>query len=68
MRWLHRKRDDDEIDPTEAIETAEAAKRLLTQNQPFVTRVSNYFENRQGQNGFGDDIEFTFRPKAQGNQ
>lgn len=66
MRWFGRKSRPDRVDPEDAIKQAQETKRRVLANEPYVNRVTRYFADREGRNGFGDDVEITFRPKAQG--
>lgn len=66
MRWFKRKPKDERVDPDAGIRLAEATQRRVTMNQPFVNHLSNYAIYRKGKNGFGEDVEFTFRPKQGG--
>lgn len=71
MKWF-RKRDEDtgSIDVDAAIEKTEDAKRRLSLSLPRVNQLSSFFAERQGQNGFGEDFEFSIestldaRPKG----
>lgn len=69
MNWFKkRKADTESIDIDAAIEKANTAKSKLSLNTPYVNRVSKYFEERKGKNGFGEDFEFTFNPRTEGNR
>lgn len=64
MMWIRRKKARTERVDTDALKAlAEETKRRVVRNQPFVTHFGKYSEARKDTNGFGEDIEFTFRPK-----
>lgn len=64
MMWNRRNRDRPERVDTDAIfRQADETERRIIRNQPFVNHFRNYAEARKDKNGFGDDIEITFRPK-----
>jgi hypothetical protein len=67
MKWFGRNSGPDRVDPEASIKQAEETKRRVQANWPYVNRVSSYFENREGRNGFGEDVEMTWRPRTQGN-
>lgn len=70
MRWFRKKRNSDteSIDVDAAIEKANTAKFRLSMSLPRVNQMSKFFEERKGQNGFGEDFEFTtFNPHIEGN-
>jgi hypothetical protein len=41
----------------------EAAKQLERQ-EPRVNKLAAWLENRRNQNGFGEDFEYTLRPRG----
>jgi hypothetical protein len=60
VRWF-RKRDEStgSIDVDAAIEKTKEAKQRLSLSLPRVNQLSSFFEQRKGQNGFGEDFEYT---------
>lgn len=50
-------------DPDALIRKAEASLRQTRNQQPHVDRMTSWLENRNIQNGFGEDFEYTLRPK-----
>lgn len=42
---------------------AEESLELVKAQQPRVNLITAYLERRKNQNGFGEDFEFTLRPK-----
>jgi len=64
MKWIRRKKNGPERVDTDAIlNQAQETQRRVVRNQPFVNHFGAYSEARKDSNGFGEDIEFTFRPK-----
>lgn len=51
------------VDPEDLISKAEASIRKTKEQQPRVNAISLWLNNRNLINGFGDDFEYTLRPK-----
>lgn len=49
--------------PEELIQQAEATLRRVESQQPHVDRITSWLKTREDQNGFGEDFEYTLRPK-----
>lgn len=49
--------------PDDMIRKAEESLRQTESQQPLVDKITNWLKNREDQNGFGDDFEYTLRPK-----
>ena len=49
--------------PDVMIRKAEASLRLTESQQPQVDRLTSWLKTRENQNGFGEDFEYTLRPK-----
>lgn len=48
---------------TDALERqAEESLQLVKEQQPHVTALTTWLNNRKGQNGLGEDFEITLRP------
>lgn len=62
MSWFRRK-DRDKIDPEQYIRKAEESLRQTRRRQSHVDYLSDTLGNRLVQNGFGEDFEYTLRPK-----
>lgn len=64
MMWIRRKsKGAERVDTDALLAQAQETKRRVDRNQPFVNHFGSYSEARKNSNGFGEDIEFTFRPK-----
>lgn len=50
-------------DPDALIRKAEASLRQTESQQPHVDRITSWLKHRESQNGFGEDFEYTLRPK-----
>ena len=50
-------------DPNDLIKQAEESLRKTESQQPYVDRITSWLKNRENQNGFGEDFEYTLRPK-----
>lgn len=50
-------------DPDDLIRKAEASIRQTERQQPQVDRLTSWLKTRENQNGFGEDFEYTLRPK-----
>ena len=50
-------------DPNDLIRQAEESLRKTERQQPHVDRITKWLNNRENQNGFGEDFEYTLRPK-----
>lgn len=69
MRWFGKRRTDTgSVDVPSAIEKATRAKSRLLLSEDYANTISKFFEERKGQNGFGEDFEFTLNPRTEGNQ
>jgi hypothetical protein len=53
-----------DTDHAAASQKADDAISRLEQQEQGVNRLSRWLINRDGQNGFGEDIEFTLKPKG----
>lgn len=42
---------------------ANEAAEQLKQQKPRVNNITSWLENRKDQNGFGEDFEYTLRPR-----
>lgn len=68
MRWLiehvtrYIKRNE-RVDIDALDRKAEESIEQTVANQPKVNAVTSWLERRQNQNGFGEDFEYTLRPK-----
>jgi hypothetical protein len=60
MMWRSRKR----VDPDELSAQAEAATEQIRTQQDRVNVMADWFERRKNVNGFGDDFEWTLKPKG----
>lgn len=60
MMWFRRK---PRVDTAAAERQADAAVQRITDQQPRVDALTSWLERRKNQNGFGDDFEYTLRPK-----
>lgn len=45
-------------------ESTEKAAEQLRSQKPKVNAVSSWLENRANENGFGEDFEYTLRPRG----
>lgn len=61
MTWFKRRAP--RVDPDELDAQSEAAIRRVADQQPHVNTLTAYLERRKNQNGFGDDFEYSLRPK-----
>ena len=59
MIW-HRKKSKTQ----EVKDSAEAAAKQLSEQKSLVNSLSAWLERRKDQNGFGEDIEITLRPRG----
>lgn len=60
MSWFKKRREPTEsIDVDQAIEKANAAKNRLATTRTKVNIMSKFFAERQGENGFGQDFEWS---------
>ena len=50
-------------DPDVLIRQAEESLRKTERQQPHVDRITKWLSKREKQNGFGEDFEYTLRPK-----
>jgi hypothetical protein len=50
--------------PKEIRRSAYEAARELKQQEPKVNAITNWLERRHRQNGFGEDFEYTLRPRG----
>ncbi|WP_291053751.1 hypothetical protein [Herbiconiux sp.] len=51
------------IDPDELTAQADESMRRVAAQQPHVNALTSWLEARKDQNGFGEDFEYTLRPK-----
>lgn len=51
------------IDPDALTLKAEQSLRETEKKQPHVNAITSWLRRRDGQNGFGEDFEYTLRPK-----
>ena len=49
--------------PEDLIEQAEESLRKTEGQQAYVDRITTWLKTRENQNGFGEDFEYTLRPK-----
>lgn len=61
MNWL--KKDTHRVDPDELIRKADKSIYETAHKQAHVTALATWLERRNNQNGFGEDFEYTLRPK-----
>lgn len=52
------------VDPIELQEKAEASLERTRKQQPYINFITSWLNNRKGENGFGEDFEYTLRPKG----
>jgi hypothetical protein len=45
------------------IRQAEASLEQTKKQQPHVDRINGWLKDRENRNGFGDDFEYTLKPK-----
>jgi len=50
------------------MEKVTSANVRLASSEASANRMSRFFEERKGQNGFGEDFEFTLNPRTEGSQ
>ena len=50
-------------DQNELLVRANKAADQLEKQKPKVNNISNWLEHRKDQNGFGEDFEYTLRPR-----
>ena len=50
-------------DPNDLIRQAEESLRKTESQQPHVDRITKWLNKRENQNVFGEDFEYTLRPK-----
>ena len=50
-------------DPNDLIRQAEESLRKTESQQPHVDRITKWLNKRENQNGFGEDFEYTLKPK-----
>ena len=50
-------------DPDVLIRQAEESLRKTESQQPHVDKITKWLNKRENQNGFGEDFEYTLRPK-----
>lgn len=60
-RWF--RRHPDRIDPDQLMRKANSSLAKTHGQQERVNVLTSYLNKRKDQNGFGEDFEFTFRPK-----
>lgn len=63
MSWL-RKKGSTRVDPDKLNQQAEEAIRITSDQQERVNTLTSYLNNRKNQNGFGEDFEYTLRPRG----
>lgn len=51
------------VDPVELATAAETSLRKTRGQQAHVNALTSYLDNRQGQNGFGEDFGITLNPR-----
>ena len=61
--FTKRKNKSKRSDPEALIRKAEASLRQTESQQPHVDRITSWLKRRESQNGFGEDFEYTLRPK-----
>ncbi len=61
--FTKRKNKSKRSDPEALIRKAEASLRQTESQQPHVDRITSWLKLRESQNGFGEDFEYTLRPK-----
>lgn len=61
--FIKRKNKSNRSDPDALVRKAEASLRQTESQQPHVDRITMWLRNRDNQNGFGEDFEYTLRPK-----
>jgi hypothetical protein len=60
---FRRKKKPPRLDPEQLTAQADASMRRVAEQQPHVNALTSWLENRKNQNGFGEDFEYTLRPK-----
>lgn len=63
MGYFAKRKNRSGSNPDELIRKAEESLRQTTRQQPHVDRITSWLQNRENQNGFGEDFEYTLRPK-----
>ena len=63
MGCFTKRKKQDRPNPDDMIRKAEESLRKTESQQPLVDRLTGWLKNRENQNGFGDDFEYTLRPK-----
>lgn len=61
LRWL--KKRSSRVDPQEISRVAKESLAETRSQQDKVNHITAYLDNRKNQNGFGEDFEFTLRPR-----
>lgn len=62
LGWVERRRSSG-IDPDELDRQTEAIEEELEREAPRMAAIATYLERRRMQNGFGNDFEYTLRPR-----
>jgi len=52
------------VDPDELDAQTDAVLEKLTREGPHMNALAAFLERRRDQNGFGDDFEYTLKPKG----
>lgn len=52
------------VDPEALERKADASLRSTAEKQERVNYLTTWLQNRENKNGFGEDFEYTLRPKA----
>lgn len=62
MNWFskHKTR----IDPDDLFRKADESLKTTREQQERINVVTSYLERRKNQNGFGEDFEYTLRPRG----
>lgn len=60
-RWFKKRAP--RVDPVEMERTAEESLRETRDQQEHVNALTSYLNDRQGQNGFGEDFGITLNPR-----
>lgn len=63
MSWKQKLRGK-RIDPADLTRKADESLRTTSGQQERVNMLTEYLERRKNQNGFGEDFEYTLRPKG----
>lgn len=64
MNWKFRKRKKNREQILDARKTSEDAAKQLRDQKTRVNATASWLERRQTQNGFGQDFEYTLRPRS----